>query len=574
MPTDIKQLSNELIAQISAGEVVDRPASVIKELIDNAIDAQANQIKIELEKSGQKKIKIIDNGIGMNEDDLRICFQPHTTSKINTLADLTNIMTLGFRGEALSSIASVSKINIASRKKDQTGIEITIDQGSAGKIKPIGIALGTQITISNLFANVPARKKFLKKPASELKHILELILTYSIAYPQISFLLINNDKVIIDLPSVKETKIRLIDSLGNKTSKHLIPIKFSHSVFKIKGWIGDPQIARFNKSKQYLFVNNRPVQSNSISKSIKKTYGGLLEPKAQPQFIISIEIPPSFVDANIHPRKKNVRFWDEEYLLTLLSQLISTTLKKSNLVGDDQPYPDLNSQLLELNDNNFQNREIKANKYLSGTLKEIVSAWETTQTRDNQEILQIHDLYLVAQTKKGMIIVDQHAAHERILYQQFLDAYQSKSINLKIKKLKKAIVMELSLDDAQLLNNNLDTFSKIGFKISSLDQNNFKISQIPYHIDGNKSEKIITEVLDDIINGDLPRQIDSTTHRTIAFLSCRSAIKQGDSLSQTERKNLLEKLAKTELNYTCPHGRPTHIILSKLELEKMFHRRK
>lgn len=571
--TNIKQLPNDLIAQIAAGEVIDRPASAIKELIDNAIDAQADLIKIELENAGQKKIKITDNGIGMNKEDLQVCFLPHTTSKIDNMADLSNILTLGFRGEALSSIASISTVNIASRPKDQTGLELIIDNGKVIEIKPIGIAPGTQITISNLFANVPARKKFLKKPATELKQIIDLVTTYSLTYPQISFLLTNNDKVVLELTCADQIKNRLIDSLGRKITKHLIPIHFSHSIFNISGWIGDPQIARFNKSKQYLYVNNRPVSSSIISKKIKKIYGGLLEPKAQPSFIISIDLPASFVDANIHPRKKNVRFWDEDYLLTLLNQIISTALEKANLAGDQPNYSNINS-LLELNDNNFQNRDLKSNQYLSGTLKEIVSAWETTQTRDNQQILQIHDLYLVTQTNQGMLIVDQHAAHERILYQQFLNAYQDKANQSLSKKLTSPTVIELSLADARLLEQNLPTFTKLGFEISNLDQNNFQITHIPNHIDPNMAEKIIVEVLDDLINGDLPRQIDSSTHRTIAFLSCRSAIKQGDSLSQNERKNLLEKLAQTELNYTCPHGRPTHIILSMSELEKMFHRRK
>lgn len=567
MSATIKQLPNEIISQIAAGEVVDRPTSAIKELIDNAIDARATQIKIELENAGQKMIRIIDNGIGMSQVDLKVCFLPHTTSKIKNLTDLSNVNTLGFRGEALSSIASVSNLTISSRKKNQTGQQINITQGKNKNIQPIGIAPGTEVTITNLYDNVPARKKFLKKPATEIKHITNLILTYALAQPQISFTLINNEKIILQLSAVEKTNIRLIDALGKNTVKHLIPIHFSHSIFQINGWIGDPKIARFNKSKQYLFVNSRPVSSQLISKTIKKIYGGLLEPKAHPQFIISINLPPSFVDSNIHPRKKTVRFWDENYLLTLLKQIIGTTLEKTNLIDTSENF------ILELNDNNFQNREIKANKYLSGTLKEVVKAWETTQTREERQILQIHDLYLVAQTEKGMLLIDQHAAHERILYQQFLDAYKEKSQKLNSTKLQKPIIIDLSMDDAHLLLQNLKIFNKLGFQISQLDANNFKIGAIPDHIDPKNSEKVIIEVLDDLINGDLPREIDSATHRTIAFLSCRSAIKQGDSLSQEERKNLLEKLAQTELNYTCPHGRPTHIILSMSELEKMFHRK-
>ncbi len=568
---NIKKLPTTLINQIAAGEIADRPASIIKELIENAIDAESTEIIIDLVNAGIDSITIIDNGLGMDEDDIIICFHPHTTSKLTQDNSLVGIKTLGFRGEALSSIASVSHLHIKSKKQDDiSGNHIEIINGDQNFFMPTGMPDGTQITVSHLFDNVPARKNFLKTPKSEIQHISKLISNYALAYPDISFSLINNDKKIVDFHHHHTLIDRIKTIIGDNFTEKSLPIQNQDDHIRISGFISPPSLARESHLHQYIFINSRPVKSSLFSKHIKKSYGGLLEPTTQPLFVINLTIPEHLIDVNIHPQKKEVSFTDQHSIIDLLDQTIINTLEQYDVTyNKGYSLSDQGNSAYSP----FQ-RDKKTHTPTHQKLKTIVQAWETTQNRSTMEVLQIHDLYLIAQTNDGMIVIDQHAAHERILYEQFLAAFHNQNKNDQKKELNKPIILKLSLNDSQILQHNLETLDKLGLTIEEFGDNIYKITAIPPLMEENQVEPIITQVIDDLANDFDPRDIDRASDKTIAYLSCRSAIKSGDTLSQEERKNLLTKLAQTKTNYTCPHGRPTQMIISIKELEKMFKRRK
>jgi len=564
----IKQLDQLIIAQIAAGEVIDNPTSIIKELLDNAIDAQATQITIDLEQAGQNQIKIIDNGMGMSSADLSVCYLPHTTSKLTKIDDLFHLQTLGFRGEALSSIASVANLIIESKTKSAMGWQIEVNQGQQQSLSPIGMPNGTQVKVTHLFATIPARKKFLANKATELKHILTMLTNYALIYPDINFQLKNDDKTIADFSTAKNWQERIETILGAENLTNYLKLEYQQPMLQISGFISLPGVARFSHAHQFLFINQRPVSSKILSATIKKAYGELIEPKAQPQFILSIQISPTLIDINVHPQKKLINFLDQQYISQLLEMMIHSRLAKADLFS-----PDTSLNQLELNDPGLLLKNNKANPYTSKLLKKVVQAWETTQTREKQEIIQIHDLYLATQTADGLLLIDQHAAHERILYQQFLAEYQHQSQKSERIKLEQPLELTLSMIDSQALSDNLDIFTKIGFEINPLKNNRFQITAIPNFIDPQRIKPIISEVIDDLHSNRTLQLVDSQTHKTLAFLACRLAIKQGESLNFEQRKNLIEKLSQTDQNYTCPHGRPTHQVISLLELEKMFHRK-
>jgi DNA mismatch repair protein MutL len=551
----INILSPDVVAKIAAGEVVERPASVVKELIENALDAGATHIQIELEDGGTKKIVVKDNGQGMSEEDILVCFQPHSTSKISTDADLSSIQSLGFRGEALSSIAAVSRMTIKSRPRySESGYSLELVGGIVEDEQPIGMPPGTEISVESLFYSTPARRKFLKESASELRYVVEVVTRYTMAFPKIGFTLIHNKEKVIHFSADEKISHRAQSVLGEHISQALLPIDHQSRYGKVTGFIGKPQTAHPSTKLQYLFVNNRIITDTKISRVLAESFGSLIEPRTYPPCILFITVPGESVDVNVHPRKEEVAFAYPREIQELIKDGTNHTLKNNNITYT------------------HRSRQPDMDTYTADFLKNNVTPWNVKDITEGT-IIQIHNLYLVTASPQGMLLIDQHAAHERILFEQFKEAFQKTRSHQIQYRFPEPQVFDLGPDQALLLSHHLETFQRIGFDIEQFGNHTFKLSAVPELYKERNHIQLITEVLHDIVEGKGLKTLDRETERTLSYLACRSAIKAGDALEAQEQKKLVEKLLSLTTPYTCPHGRPTHIEVSLTELDKMFKRR-
>lgn len=561
----IQTLPPDVIAKIAAGEVIERPVYAVKELVENALDAGATSIAIHIEESGLRRITVIDNGEGMSKADLQECFKLHTTSKLSSVDHLSHIETLGFRGEALASIAAISNMVIRSRtKKSVGGIQIELKNGKIENIAPAGMPEGTTVIVSNLFHNVPARRKFLKSAQTEFRHIVSFLTHVVLANPEVRFVLTHNKKTIFDLPKTPDLLERIKLFLGTRTFANLLPFSYQDKYVTLSGFLAKPQEKTSSTSKQFLFINKRKVTDKMISLSVKDAYGTLIDPKSLPIFILFISLPYEFVDVNVHPRKELVRFADTKLLADTIHKAVSETLTKNNLTFyDDTGF-------------GFGLSDAKVTQSFAGRiLKENQIPWDIRPRNELGtvlEIIQVHNLYLLTQTKFGIALIDQHAAHERILYEQFLTAFQSERKQSPQYHLHKPAVLELSFTEKELIEEHHGLLNSLGFALEPFKGNTYLITAVPLLFQDRKPEELVTEMLADF-EQERVRDVDQVSKKLIAYLACRAAVKAEEPLTKKQAKDLIEKLEVTNNNVTCPHGRPTKIVIDIDQLHRMFKRK-
>lgn len=561
----ILPLTPDVIAKIAAGEVIERPVYAVKELVENALDAKADTITIHIEESGLRRIIVVDNGDGMSKEDLAECFKLHTTSKVSSVDHLSHISTLGFRGEALASIAAISNMMIRSRtKKSVAGTQVELKNGKVENLVPVGMPQGTNVTVSNLFHSVPARKKFLKSAQTEFRHIVSLITNVALANPEVHFTLTHNKKTIFDLPQTTNVLERIKLLLGTKLFSNLLPFSYKDNYVTISGFLAKPQEKTYSANKQFLFINKRKVTDKQISLSVKDAYGTLIDPKSLPVFILFITLPYEFVDVNVHPRKEFVRFADTKLLIETVNKAVAEALTKNNLTFyDDTAF-------------GFGLSDSKLTQSFAGRImKENQIPWDIrprNEIGNFSEIIQVHNLYLMTQTKFGIALIDQHAAHERILYEQFLEAFKNEKKQSPQYHLPKAAVLEFSISETALLKEHDALFKSLGFELEPFTKNSYLLTAVPLLFQDRKPTELIMEMLADL-EVEKTRDVDKTSAKMIAYLACRAAIKAGESLTKKQAKDLVEKLELTNNNATCPHGRPTKIVIDINQLHKMFKRK-
>ena len=592
----IKALSEDLRNKISAGEVVERPASVVKELIENSLDAGATEISVVVEKGGHQTIQVRDNGSGMAPDQLPASILPFHTSKIATMEDLFSIKTLGFRGEALASIASVAEMSIVSSNGSGEGAELPIIDGRPGDVQPAAEIGGTEITIRNLFYNTPARKKFLKTPRTELRKIVDVVRRYGLAFPEVTFKLVSDNRDIFHVKS--ETLEDRIDNLLDPTySRNLLPLNLAKGDYAFSGFVGNLNLVRSRPGEQYLFLNRRFIKDRLMNRAVYGAYESLVKRGEYPFFVINLLLPNDQVDVNVHPMKTEVRFKDEWRVFNVLKSGVSDALSSildtvpgfdtsfqqpsSTLAGEAPVYgqpqrppaetiptnPDQGTMDLKISDfiSPVQTNLERAKNYASRLAEAPIDAPETIAT---ENIWQIHKKYILSEINSGLVIIDQHVAHERVLYEEALKAFESSSMASQTMLFPE--VLEFSPDDFDGLLDVLPYLEKIGFKIKKQDESSIRIDAIPSEMALGNEREVIREILDNFLKEQ--KQYSSFQEGLAAMFACKAAIKAGDSLMREEMQELINRLFATEHPYYCPHGRPIIVQMSLDELDGRFER--
>lgn len=585
-------LDDNTINKIAAGEVVERPASVIKELVENAIDAKADRIEVEIMAGGTSFMRVSDNGIGMSREDAEKAILRHATSKIVQVDDLQAIATLGFRGEALPSIASVSRFNLQTRQAGaELGTEIKITGGKTTEIGVAGCNLGTTIRVEDLFFNTPARKKFLKTNNTESGRINEFIIKLAISHPEIAFKLINNNKSSLATPGRGDLKETLQSLYGASVGQSLLPLEFEDEDIKLWGFVSKPSAIRSSRSWQTFIVNGRIIASRAIAKAIDNAYHALIPKSGYPLIALNIEVPQHTIDVNVHPQKTEMKFEDESRIFKAVYKAVLDAVRPKGQVGQlgqlaaqaDHVQQHVEKGLQELNFGqsvmNFPLREEKpAMTWQEGTtalaqdksvksVQSVVDEEEKLPTAGMIPIGQVDDTYIIAQDEDSLYIVDQHAAHERVLF----DRFSAQAEHIPSQQLLVHLILDFTTHESQIIEENLELLDGLGFGLEPSGPNQFRLMEVPADVPSSQAEEFIREVLASMEELHRPTAAE-LRQAVLATTACKAAIKAGFKLNYRQMEILLQELNDTAMPYTCPHGRPTIIKFSSDELAKMFKR--
>ncbi|MBN2731515.1 MAG: DNA mismatch repair endonuclease MutL [Balneolaceae bacterium] len=594
----IHQLPPEISNKIAAGEVIQRPSSVVKELLDNAIDAGADQIKVIIQNAGRTLMQVIDNGSGMGKEDIRLCFQRHATSKIQEVDDLFRVRTLGFRGEAMASIASVSQVTLKTKRPgDETGYEYKIWGGEEKKFEPAAVDNGTSVAIKNLFYNVPARRQFLKTDATEFRHILKTVQQSALAHPDIGFHLVADMDDIYELPSGQPIKQRIADIFGKDYKASLLSFSEETSYVDVKGILSDPKLTKRSRGEQFLFVNGRPFQHRYLIHTVLNVYETWIGDNDYPFFALFIEVDPKEVDVNVHPAKEEVKFEDERSIIKLVKSVVKKALNERFMVPE-VPDDDMMAGKGRLeskfsSDFSFpaKSRSGKSASYPSrinfnpspkGSGKQFAkSLYDDVETSSDQSgkdktrsprmrdrgFWQLHDCYILTQTRSGLCLIDQHAAHKRIVYEKALEATESALPSTQ--QLLFAQTIEFSATEFSLLKELHPIIQRMGFNVQLLSGNTAMVSGVPADTDIGDEQTVLKAMLHKYRDLEGKLELDARHKLAVAF-AAKTAIPRGKKLSDAEMENILDQLFACDEPYRDPLKKSTIVYLSLEDIESRF----
>lgn len=626
----IKLLDKKTIEKIAAGEVIERPASIVKELVENAVDAQAKNITIEINNGGKSYIRITDDGTGIEDSDLDLAFKRHSTSKITSLEDLYSITSLGFRGEALSSICHVAKMEIMTKTEDSlSGINAIIEEGEILSKEVVGTPKGTTMIVRDLFYNLPVRKKFLRSDLVESNHITDIVYKIALGNLNVSFKLIKDNKIILQTSRKNKTLEHIYSILGKEFRNNLININFKNDNFSISGYISNNKLYRGNRSHQYLYVNGRYINNKSITNTIEKNYRSIIPLNRFPAFILFIDIDPQTIDVNIHPTKQEIKFVNENELLDTIYDLVKNTLnnvmvipqinfEKKNVVKQTNQIPSLFDETLDTpknyndivvkdlrdSNNNVDNElyedtinipKTYNNKYENFIVEETMSQDEnieiinkndrksdldienneSNQSKcDTKNILSnlkpigvIFNTYILSEDKlnQKLYFIDQHAAHERVMYERYLNEFKNETINSQ--QLITPEIIELTNIEMNGFIDSAKVFASLGFEVDEFGKNSIAIRAVPMVFGKPNIKNLFYDILDNV--NDIDSSYDVNIDK-IMKIACTKAVKSGDKMSDIEVLSLFEQLKNTNDPNSCPHGRPTILEMTKKDIEKGF----
>lgn len=597
--SNVRLLDSSTISKIAAGEVVERPASCIKELVENSIDAGAKRIEIEIQSGGKGLMRVTDDGAGMSKEDCTLAIKRHATSKLSSVNDLLNLSTLGFRGEALPTISAVSKFTLQTRRaEDELGTKITIDGGKILDAHDVGCKVGTTVLVEDLFFNTPARLKFLKSTPTEANKIHDFIVKLALSRPEISFKFINGTRTALTTPGNGNIFDTLTSIYGGELTETLIETNFSLGDVKIFGYVGKPNFLKSYRSWQTFIVNGRVVANRTISKAVEEAYKSLIPRGSYPLAVFKIDVPQNSIDVNVHPQKIEIKFEDEGKIFKAIYHAVHDAIsepqqnlnkiaaapEKFRYEKNFSPQTNLISEAQE-NKNFFSGEKVfeknQPQKIFVDDFDEKISPPVEEKFFENpphaeenffeklQPIGQVALCYIVAQNNSDLYIIDQHAAHERILFDK-LCGYSGKipAQQLLIHK-----ILRFDSREAEIIEKNLEIFSQLGFSMEMSGPNEFRLIEIPADANDANSEEMMREIISTVAENFSAKDISKNIRQSVlAITACRAAIKAGQELNQKQMQILLENLSKTPHPHTCPHGRPTIIKFSAKDLAKMFKR--
>lgn len=579
----IKILPDEVASQIAAGEVIERPASVVKELIENALDAGADQIEVLAEGAGKKLIQVADNGVGIPAEELRLTVVRHATSKLTSAEDLFRIQTLGFRGEALASIGSVSRMTITTRShEEEVGARIVVAGGEVTGEEQVGAPQGTVVRVEGLFYNVPARLKFLKTDRTESRHLKETVVRYALAYPKVRFSLVSEGRTAFETTGSGDHREVLLAVYGLEIGKRMIEVYAGGGGVEISGFISPPDLTRSNRGEIQFFVNRRPVQDIALTKALTQGYHRLLMKGRYPLAVLFLELDPEGVDVNVHPTKAEVRFRDKGQIFRAVEGAVRRALLANT------PIPEVGgmrgTRLWSSGVEQFPDRGKDAGargsawEKRAGLARGDLPEWEGEQPREPvledlqtpilRLIGQVAAAYLIAEGPDGLYLIDQHAAHERVLFEKFLDQRDDRPTT---QALLESVTVEFPPASADLLEENLELLRDLGFELESFGPHTFVVRGIPALVSGTEPGAAVRAVVEDLEVDEAPLEKD-LEEKIIARVCKKAAVKAGQVLSPEEQKALLKDLEACRSPRTCPHGRPTMIHLSVDLLDRKFGR--
>lgn len=619
----IKLLDEQTISKIAAGEIIENSASIVKELVENSIDAGADDILIELRGESTNYIKVSDNGSGFSEDDLELAFLRHSTSKLQVIEDLEKIRTLGFRGEALASISNISKIKLMTkREEDLAGNSLIIENGKILKKNKVGMPKGTTFIINDVFYNTPVRKKFLRKDSTEINNIIDIVQKIALSNNNIKFTLIRDGKTILNTGSDKNPINRIFSILGSEIASSLNEGKFESENYKIRGFFSNNKLFRSNRDSQYIFVNGRFIRDINISRAIEKNYNSLIPLNRYPVFVLYIDIDPKLIDVNIHPKKNEIKISNENILTALLSEVVEEVIypnrsireieledKKENVnvfdIFDDEDDTEETSDLIEKEDSRNNNlkslweiekaEDIKSQD--NNSFNEEALLYREDVTKDNasdskiegeeknflfddgasridEDILNtrisgvLFKTYILLENQRDgkVFVVDQHAAHERVNYEKFLKMYLNSEISSQI--LIKPEIIELNQIEYDKILTYFGLFNELGFKIEDFGDRSIVLREVPMIFGLPTYVDFIRDIIDSL-DKDISSNYEADMYK-IMRKACKASVKAGDDLSDIEIEALIRDLKNCENPYTCPHGRPTIVEVSKHTISKLF----
>lgn len=616
MPDIIQLLPDSVANQIAAGEVIQRPASVVKELIENSVDAGSTSIQLIIKEAGRTLIQMIDNGCGMSPTDARLCFERHATSKIKNANDLFNIRTKGFRGEAMASIAAIAHVEMKTRLHDEElGTFLELEGTEVKKQEPCQTAAGTSISIKNLFFNVPARRNFLKSNAVETKHIIEEFQRVALAHPDIEFSLHHNGNEVYKLTK-GSLRQRIVQLFGGNTNQKLVPIEEETTIVKLSGYISKPEFAKKTRGEQYFFVNNRFIKSSYLNHAVLTAYEDLINKDSFPSYFIYLDVDPNFIDINIHPTKTEIKFEDERSVYAILRSAVKQSLGKYNIAPtidfdqetsmDIPPLPknkqvfqpqisfnqDYNpfkteqkntytkpkpSPLEKANKDNWDKlyKDFEQEKETPEPIEQeqeqqqkLSKDWDAPQLEAERKTFQLHSKYILTPIKSGLVMIDQHRAHERVLYEKIMQALEKGGTDSQKALFPQTI--ELPAGDFELLMDVTDEIRAMGIDLRVFGKNTFVVEGLASFIPNNSDLKeLVEEILESYKNNQSDPGTDKKDKLARA-LADRSAIKHGQSLQAEEMNNLIDELFACSMPYYTPSGKPIIVTIAADELEKRF----
>lgn len=555
---NIVLLDDLTINKIAAGEVIERPANVVKELVENSIDAGATKIVVEIKNGGKTLVKIVDNGKGISANDIPLSLERHATSKIRRIEDLEHTYSMGFRGEALASIASISELTMLTRTAEENGTKIIAEAGEIIKVDEIGLPVGTTIMVEKLFFNTPVRYKFLKNDATEFRYIKEWVQKTALVNSNIAFKLINDGKIVFQTNGNGNIRDIIYLLYGKEIEKNLLEVNYENEGIKVTGVIGNTTIARDNRKSQILYLNKRNIKNQILTNSADQAFKGATGIGKYGFFILNLEMPANYYDVNVHPTKMEVRFNDEDKLYKVFYHAIKSAMLNSEFLD--------NNEKEQKKENYIENElEFLTNKFQNEAPAELINR-ENKREIEYKYIGILFRTFIVIEIGNDMFFIDQHAGHERILYEQIKENYKN-HIQNNSQLMLIPEVFNLSHKEIEFVKENIELFRNTGFDIELFGEDSVKISGIPdieYKVNKNR---MFLDVLDEMITTERTA-IKDVEERFIATVACKAAVKANMDLTRQEIDNLIQRLLKLKNPFTCPHGRPTTIKFSKDELFK------